>query len=145
MVYEQKKKINIISKLGFGMHDEVSLEKYLEDKDYSMKFAYNYIAQNSDKVYVTTTDLGSVNADVWLDIQMNLLPNNIQKEKFVNRKEAIKKALINAKKNDVILICGRGNRRIMCDSENHITNFVDKDKTLEIIKELEWEVKDVCS
>ena len=145
---EVNKVIIITGASGYGYvnwHNEVNLEKYLEDKEYSMKFAYNYIGQYADKVYVTVTDIGAVNVDEWLDIQMNLLPNDIEKEKCKDRKETIKKVLVNANDNDVVLVCGRANRRIMCDSADHITNFVDREKILEIIKELRWEVEDACS
>ena len=133
---------------GYGYvnwHNEVNLEKYLEDKEYSMKFAYNYIGQYADKVYVTVTDIGAVNVDEWLDIQFNLLPSEIFKEKISDRKEAIRQSIVNANQNDIILVCGRGNRRIMCDGINHISNFIDKDIILEIIKDLGWEAENVSS
>ena len=145
--FKQKGQINdiliVTGAAGYGYinwHKEISLEKYLEDKEYSMKFAYNYISQNADKVYVTVSDAGSVNVEEWLDYQIKLIDSKITSEKLINRREAIKKALIDSKEGDVIFIAGRGNRRIMCDGNNHTISFLDKNVLMDILEELNWEV-----
>ena len=86
-----------------------------------MSFAYNYIKNYADEVYITISDIGSSNKDELLNEQYKLVNNEIACYIVDNRKAAIKTAILNSKPNDVIFISGRGNREILCDSINHIS------------------------
>lgn len=144
--YKSKNQINNIivvtgaTGLGFkGWKKEFSDELINLDKYMSMKFAYNYINKYADKVVITSTDVGSSNIDSLLDIQFNLLDDSIDKVICNNRETAIKNAIINATENDVIFISGRGNRSILCNSENNITFSKDIDIVNKILKILNKE------
>ena len=76
--------------------------------------------------------------DICLELQNNL-NNHVKSEIVLDREEAIKKAIKKAQTNDVILISGRGNRSILCDTETKAKVFRDKDI---IIKHFDWEEYD---
>ncbi len=117
---------------------EFSDEKYLQEKEFAIKFAYNYIKDNCDIVYITTTDTGAANKELLLDYQASLLNNAIPYEKVLDRSFAIKKAIESSSENDVIFISGRGNRHIMCDSKDTIILHLDKDVVIKVLNELNW-------
>ena len=52
-----------------------------------------------------------------------------------NRKYAIFKAISDAEERDVVLISGRGNRKIMCDGYDSISFLLDKDVVEEVIND----------
>lgn len=114
---------------------EFSSEEYIQEKIDGMRFAYNYIEKYADKVYITVSDSGATNKLELIKYQENLV-TKIPKYGYENRKYAIYKAITEASNNDVILISGRGNRKIMCDGYDSISFFLDKDAVLEIIKDL---------
>lgn len=127
-----------VTGLGFsGWMNEFSNELLQKDKNLSMSFAYNYIKNYADEVYITISDIGSSNKDELLNEQYKLVNNEIACYIVDNRKAAIKTAILNSKPNDVIFISGRGNREILCDSINHISLLKDIDILNEIIYEIE--------
>ncbi len=115
-------------------HKEIPLDLYMQDKIKAMEFAYRYISQNVDKLYITLSDNGTIDEDEWLNYQESLVTNNILVQKIKSRKEAIETAIKNSNEKDVIFISGRGNRRIMCDGEKHISIFNDIEETIKIIE-----------
>lgn len=119
-------------------HKEVSQDKYMKDKMQAMQFAYNYISQNVDSLYITMSDNGTLDEDEWLKTQADLVSDNISYVIEKNRKTAIEKALLESENNDVIFISGRGNRRIMCDGPNHISYFDDKEEVCDLLKNIKF-------
>lgn len=117
-------------------HKDIPIEKYMEDKILSIKFAYNYINQNVDSLFITLSDNGTINEEEWLNYQLNLVDKNITTIVDKNRKEAIKKAILSAKKNDFVFISGRGNRSVLCDGVSHISIFNDKEEVVKILNEI---------
>ena len=135
------KKGNLIVVTGAYGDGYVDWVKEFDDDEYSSKrqkdiiFTYNYIKKYADYLYVTTTDMGSTDVNQMLDYQMSLFNNMAKSEKVVDRYEAIKKAIINSKVNDIILISGRGNRRILCYSKDKAKIFIDREAIRKIIED----------
>lgn len=139
--YKLNKEINeiiiVTGATGLGFETwikEYSDELYEKDKELSLNFAYKYICNHADKLYLTVTDSGATNIEELLKRQENLIVD-IEYEVIKDRKEAIAKAMKNSKEHDVIFISGRGNREIMCNSVNTITLFNDLEVVKQIIKE----------
>ena len=82
------------------------------------------------------TDLGTTNIDELFELQNNLLSDSIDKSFVKDRKEAIKKAILNSKENDIIFISGRGNREILCSSYEKISLSKDIDLLKQILSEV---------
>lgn len=97
------------------------------EKKSSMKFAYNYLKNHTDLVYITTNDIGSSNASTLLNTQAGYLDIDTKYELIEDRQEAIRRAVTNSKPGDVIYISGRGNRRVFCESKDKIKLYKDVD------------------
>lgn len=123
--------------IGFkGWLNEFDEEKVLKDKELSINFAYNYIIKNADELYITLSDSGSSNKIELLNKQQKIVDNKIKCFVDLNRKNAIKSAILNSQPHDVIFISGRGNREILCDSKDNITLSKDIDLLSQIFSEL---------
>ena len=57
---------------------------------------------------------------------------------YPKREEAIEKALIESNEKDVIVISGRGERRILCNQENKTRLVKDKDVIEKVLNDMEW-------
>ena len=140
--YKDKNQVNNIKVVtgasGLGHKTwgkEFESDAYIEEKIEGMRFAYNYIQKYADMVYITTSDSGATNKEELINHQSNLV-TKIQKECYENRKYAIYKAIKDANEKDVILISGRGNRKILCDGYESVTFLLDKEVVLEVINDL---------
>lgn len=123
--------------IGFkGWLNEFDEEKVLKDKELSINFAYNYIINNADELYITLSDSGSSNKIELLNKQQKIVNNKIKCFVDLNRKNAIKSAILNSQPSDIIFISGRGNREILCDSKDNITLSKDIDLLNQIFAEL---------
>ena len=117
---------------------EFSEDVHKREKERSLVFAYNYLKKYADYVYITTTDIGESDPKMLLNKQAGLLDKDTGYELEVDRKKAIRKAIIDSKEGDLIYISGRGNRRIMCDSRDTIKLHVDQEVVKDILDELKW-------
>lgn len=122
---------------GFkGWLNEFNDDQVLKDKELSINFAYKYINKYADEIYITLSDSGSSNKIDLLNYQEKLIDDKIKCYVEPNRKKAIELAIKNAKPNDIVFISGRGNREILCDSEERITLFKDIDIVKLVLREL---------
>ena len=122
---------------GFkGWLSEFNDDQVLKDKELSINFAYKYINKYADEIYITLSDSGSSNKIDLLNYQEKLIDDKIKCYVEPNRKKAIELAIKNAKPNDIVFISGRGNREILCDSEERITLFKDIDIVKLVLREL---------
>lgn len=125
---------------GFkGWINEFDEDKVLKDKELSLKFAYNYINNNADELYITLSDTGSSDKISLLNMQKELLNDKVKCFVESDRKEAIKLAICNSLPNDVIFISGRGNREILCIDKDKISLSKDIDLLDQIFNELKGE------
>ena len=142
--YKNEKKFNrlvvVTGSVGYGHKTwikEYSDEVYENDIINSMKFAYNYINKYADSVYITTSDIGSKNPQLLLEMQSQLVSKNISNKNYINRKDAIKYAILDSLDGDLIFISGRGNRRIACISEDKVDLFQDEEIVFKTFEDLE--------
>ena len=139
--YKDNKQINkilvVTGASGLGHKTwgkEFSSDEYIEEKMEGMSFAYNYIQKYADCVYITSSDSGATNKEELINHQSSLV-TKINKQCYENRKYAIFKAISDAEERDVVLISGRGNRKIMCDGYDSISFLLDKDVVEEVIND----------
>jgi len=85
----------------------------------------------SDICYITTDNPMSIEPEKILnDIEEGIKKTACFFEKIENRKEAIFKALDNAKQGDIVIIAGKGHERYQMFA-NHVVNYSDKEVALE--------------
>ena len=142
--YQEREEIKGIKVIcgtsGLGLKNrrtDFSEEKYIEEKEVSVNFAFNYIKRYASKVYVTVADSAATNKEELLNYQAGFL-GNVEHRTFIDRKEAILTAITESNEGDVIYISGRGNRRVMCDTYDSIKLILDKEVVLEVLRRLKW-------
>lgn len=122
---------------GFESWDkEYNSEKYTKYVNDSMKFIYKYIIKNVNKVYITSVDNASSDPKELINNQVKEIDGKISYCDILDRKEAIRKAILESDNGDVIFISGRGNRAIFCKSRNEIDYYKDMDIVREVLNEL---------
>ena len=122
---------------GFESWDkEYNSEKYTKYVNDSMKFIYKYIVKNVNKVYITSVDNASSDPKELINNQVKEIDGKISYCDILDRKEAIRKAILESDNGDVIFISGRGNRAIFCKSRNEIDYYKDMDIVREMLNEL---------
>ena len=122
---------------GFESWDkEYNSEKYTKYVNDSMKFIYKYIVKNVNKVYITSVDNASSDPKELINNQVKEIDGKISYCDILDRKEAIRKAILESDNGDVIFISGRGNRAIFCKSRNEIDYYKDMDIVREVLNEL---------
>lgn len=106
--------------------------------DFIHRDAMYCVRKNADYVYLTSNDPAASNPmEICLNLQRHIgsvIPSNI----IVNRKEAIKRAILESEPGDVIYIAGRGNRQLFCLTKDEMEVFTDKEIVIKTIKELGW-------
>lgn len=112
-------------------------ESYISEKEYSVSFAYKYAEKYVDKIYITTNDSAATNKQELMNYQSSFISNQIEKEMIQDRYEALSKAIQNSNSGDVILVSGRGNRRVMCNSENIRKLHLDSEAIFKLINSKE--------
>lgn len=122
---------------GFESWDkEYNSERYSKYVNDSMKFIYKYIVKNVNKVYITSVDNASSDPKELINNQVKEIDGKISYCDVLDRKEAIRKAILESDNCDVIFISGRGNRAIFCKSRNEIDYYKDMDIVREVLNEL---------
>lgn len=147
-ILKKYKQTNEVNKLivvsgapGFGYKNwtyDFSEEKIIHEREKGIEFAYTYIKNNADKLYITENDNGTVNLEKLMNFQASYLKNEIPYVIENNRTEAIKKAIIDSNEGDVIYIAGRGNRKILVTSFEDLKIHSDKEVVLQLLQNLGW-------
>lgn len=123
--------------IGFESWDkEYNSEKYTKYVNDSMKFIYKYIIKNVNKVYITSVDNASSDPKELINNQVKEIEGKISYCAVLDRKEAIRKAILESDNGDVIFISGRGNRAIFCKSRNEIDYYKDMDIVRDTLSDL---------
>lgn len=117
---------------GLGFVKWNKNENDVEERVESRRFAMGYVKQYADKVYITEADSASTPFSEIATELTNLLNGEIPYTIESNRYQAIKKAIVEAEKNDVIYVAGRGNRALLYNQEKRTSYLND----LEVVKEI---------
>lgn len=142
--YKKNKEIEKIKVLtgsiGYGFKtwkEKYKDEKFIKNRKVSRKYAMEQVDKYADSVYLTENDNAKEDVlDICLELQ-SYLPNTESKI-IVNRIEAIKQMIEESNEGDLLFISGRGNKRILCDSEKTVKLFTDKEIVEKVLKELGW-------
>lgn len=106
-------------------NEEYTSQKYIDQMDYDMRFAYNYAIKYADEIIITANDPGNNDLKELLTKQEELIKGKIKYKVIESRQDAIHYALDNIKPKEVVFISGRGNRELMCEN-NAIKKHLDK-------------------
>lgn len=121
---------------GFSTWDNIyKIDKYTNYVKESMQYIYKEINEYVDKLYITLNDPANSSKEELLNDQQKeakLLYYEIAED----RKEAIKKAILESTEGDVIFISGRGNRKIYCIDKEKIEFFKDIEIAKLVLEEL---------
>ena len=119
-------------------NEKFSSDKFVNSRKTSRNFAMNMINQYADYIYLTEND----NANELVTEICEELKSYLNEEKnvqiIVDRYEAILAAIDESNENDVILITGRGERSVLCDSKDHIKYVRDRSVVEKILDKKEW-------
>ncbi len=142
---KDKGKVNkikvVVGSMGHGYKhwdERFKTEEFALQRKEVRKYAMNLLKGIVDYVYLTESDSGKENPLEICEEMKAYLNEEIPSSIIVDREEAIKQAIIDSKAGDVIFISGRGNRRVLCNSELTMKLLKDSDVVLKTIKELGW-------
>lgn len=140
-VLKEQGKINkikvVVGSMGHGYkhwEERFKTEEFASQRKEVRKYAMNLLKDVVDYVYITESDSGKENAiDICLELQ-NYLDEKIPSTIIVDREEAIKQAILDSQKGDVVFISGRGNRRVLCNSETTMKLLKDSDVVKNVLE-----------
>lgn len=141
---EQEKVDKIKVVIGSMGHGYKHWEERFKTNEFALqrkdvrKYAMNLLQGIVDYVYLTESDCGKENAiDICKELQ-SYLNGSVPSSIIVDREEAIKQAMLDSQAGDVIFISGRGNRRLLCNSETTFKLVKDSEVVEKVIKEFGW-------
>ena len=139
---QEDKKINkikvVVGSMGYGYknwEERLKTTEFKESRANVRKYAMNLLKDNVDFVYLTESDNAAETVlSICQELQENLgeVPSVI----IEDRAEAIRQAIKESVAGDAILIAGRGNRRVSCNSESTIKLIKDSEIVEQILKEI---------
>lgn len=143
-MYKDNKEVTKIKVLtgsigsGFKTWKEVfKSETFILGRAKARQYAMNEIKPYADYVYLTSNDNAKENAeDICQELQGYL--GDVPSKIIVDRELAITKAIKESEVGDLIFISGRGNRRILCDSETTVKLIKDLEVVEKVLTELGW-------
>ena len=130
----------MVGALGSGFmtwDDTFNKGRHYQLRHETRKYASELLNKYADFVYLTENDNGveSVEA-ICKELQSYL--TNCDSIIIKNREDAISEAIKTSPINSAILIAGRGNRRILCNSENTIKLIKDSEVVEKLLIDLGW-------
>ena len=131
----------ILGAIGTGFSSwskEFSTELFISKRSSARRFAVNYAKEYADYIYITSNDNAAENPVSIAEELQGYINNQVPSCIVVDREEAIRKAIVESQRGDIIYISGRGNRRIFCDSANTVKLIQDKEVVYKVISELGW-------
>ncbi len=133
-------KINVVvGSIGYGYIDwqeQFKTDEFILQRKKVRKYAMNLLKEVADHVYLTESDSGKEKTLDICEEMKSYLNEEVPCTIIVNRKKAIIKAIEDSCEKDVILISGRGNRRVMCNSENTMKLLLDSEVVEDEVKKL---------
>lgn len=142
--YQEMKEIEnikvVIGSVGSGFKtwkEKYKSEEFIKDRKKYRQYAMEYLDNYADYVYLTESDNAKESVEeICVELQGYLkeVPSKI----IVDREDAIKEAIKESKEKDLIFISGRGNRRVLCNTENTMKILKDKEVLEKVLTELGW-------
>lgn len=133
-------KINVVAcSIGYGYIDwqeQFKTDEFILQRKKARKYAMNLLKGVADHVYLTESDSGKEKTLDICEEMKSYLNEEVPCTIILNRKKAIIKAIEDSCEKDVILISGRGNRRVMCNSENTMKLLLDSEVVEDEVKKL---------
>lgn len=125
------KKIKVvIGSMGYGYKnwdDRLKTQEFKNSRKKVRKYAMNLLVNYADFVYLTENDNAAESVfDICVELQ-NYLEARVPSKIIEDREEAIVQAIKESEVGDVILISGRGNRKVSCNSETTIKLVKDSE------------------
>lgn len=146
--FKKLKELNEIYMLKVVIGSSGTGFKYWDDKFQSSRrigllaihreFAMNYVSNNADYAYLTSSDPAASNPTDIANEMNSYVDNRIPTQIIVDRKIAIKQAILESNPGDLIFIAGRGNRQYYCKSGTDFDLFTDLEVVEAVIKDLGW-------
>ena len=118
--------------------NHLNSERRIKLLDYIYRDAMICVKKNADYVYLTSNDPAASNPMEICTKLQNHINNEIPSKILIDRKKAIRQAIVESNVNDVIYIAGRGNRRLFCKSYDKMDIYTDKEVVMDVLKELGW-------
>lgn len=138
---KSRKEINkirvVVGSMGYGYKnwdERLKTKEFIASRKKVRKYAMDLLKDNIDFVYLTETDNGKEKvADICQELQ-TYLEGKVPSVIIEDRRHAITQAIKEANRKDVILITGRGNRRVSCNSETTIKLVKDSEVVKQVIE-----------
>ena len=132
--------IVVVGALGSGFvtwDDTFNKGRHYQLRHETRKYAAELLNKYADFVYLTENDNANESVEaICKELQSYL--TNCDSVIMLSREDAIKEAIKTSPNNSAILIAGRGNRRILCNSKNTIKLIKDSEVVEKLIKDLGW-------
>lgn len=131
----------VVGSMGHGYKnwdEKFKTEEFASQRKSARKYAMNLLKGVVDYVYLTESDSGKENPLHICEEMKSYLNDEISSIIIVDREQAIKQAIMDSQEGDVVFISGRGNRKVLCNSETTMKLLKDSDVVKEALKELGW-------
>ncbi len=124
---------------GFVTWDErFNSGLHFQMRHQSRKYAMELVNRYADVVYLTENDNAKESVVDICEELKSYLDEKMEVVTITDRYEAIKQILLCSKEKDAIFISGRGNRRILCDTETTMKLVKDSEVVEKVLQELGW-------
>lgn len=131
----------VVGSMGHGYkhwEERFKTQEFASQRKDVRKYSMSLLIGIADYVYLTESDSGKENPiDICNELEADL-DGKVQSLIILDREEAIKQAVLDSEEGDVVFISGRGNRRILCNSETTFKLVKDSEVVENVIRELGW-------
>lgn len=131
----------VIGSIGYGYkywEERFKTENFRKERKKKRKYAMELLKGVVDYVYLTESDSGKEKAVDICEEMKTYLNDEVPSTIVVDREQAIKRAIMESNEKDAIFISGRGNRRVLCNSEETMKLVKDSEVVEKVVKELGW-------
>lgn len=144
-VLKEQGKVNkikvVVGSMGYvykHWEERFKTQEFASQRKEVRKYAMDLLIGIADYVYLTESDSGKENPINICEEMKSYLSDEVSSTIIVDREEAIKQAILDSEEGDVVFISGRGNRRILCNSETTMKLLKDSDVVKKILKCIKW-------
>ena len=127
----------VVGSMGHGYknwEEKFKTEEFAKKRKGVRKYAMNLLKGVVDHVYLTESDSGKEKPLDICEEMKSYLNDEVPSTIIVDREQAIKQALMESQEGDVVFISGRGNRRVLCNSETTMKLLKDSDVVKKLFK-----------